>query len=330
MAGSATLSTSGGSVTVTQTSGRAIINWQDFSLGAGEFARFIQPDAASATLNRVVSGLPSDLEGTLQANGKVYLINPNGVVIGAGARIDTGGFLASTLDVADAEFLAGGDLHFSGTSTAAIQNLGSINALGGDVFLIARQVENSGSVAAANGTVGIAAGSEVLLTTGGDERLFIQAVSMPGTMVNSGTIAAAREGALRGIPAVAASAHPSVDLETASSLCARIAFDLARVKQARTPLLNVNVPPGWNGQVRATRLGARIYEEIVDFRVDPRGREYLWLGGPGVRHERDTGTDTDAYDDGAVSLTPLLLDLTSVADAQLATELARRLDGATG
>ncbi len=146
----------------------------------------------------------------------------------------------------------------------------------------------------------------------------------------SGTIAAAREGALRGIPAVAASAHPSVDLETASSLCARIAFDLARVKQARTPLLNVNVPPGWNGQVRATRLGARIYEEIVDFRVDPRGREYLWLGGPGVRHERDTGTDTDAYDDGAVSLTPLLLDLTSVADAQLATELARRLDGATG
>ena len=146
----------------------------------------------------------------------------------------------------------------------------------------------------------------------------------------SGTIAAAREGALRGIPAVAASAHPSVDFEAASSLCARIAFDLARVKQARTPLLNVNVPPGWNGQVRATRLGARIYEEIVDFRVDPHGREYLWLGGPGVRHERDTGTDTDAYDDGAVSLTPLVLDLTSVVDAQLAVELARRLDSATG
>jgi len=143
----------------------------------------------------------------------------------------------------------------------------------------------------------------------------------------SGTIAAAREGALRGVPAVAASAHPSVDLDAAAALCARIALDLARRTHARVPLLNVNVPPAWNGRVRATRLGARVYDEIVDFRVDPRGREYLWLGGPGVRHERDAGTDTDAYDDGAVSITPLVLDLTSVADAHLAGDLAQHVDG---
>jgi 5'-nucleotidase len=142
----------------------------------------------------------------------------------------------------------------------------------------------------------------------------------------SGTIAAAREGALRGIPAVAASAHPSVDLDAAAALCARIAFDVALRNAARPPLLNVNVPPGWTGHVRATRLGARIYEEIVDFRVDPHGREYLWLGGPGVRHERDEGTDTDAYDDGVVSLTPLVLDLTSVSDSHLAIEIAARVD----
>jgi 5'-nucleotidase len=143
----------------------------------------------------------------------------------------------------------------------------------------------------------------------------------------SGTIAAAREGALRGVPAVAASAHSSVDLDAVAALCARIAIEVARRNHTPTPLLNVNVPPGWNGQVRATRLGARIYEEIVDFRVDPRGREYLWLGGPGVHHERDAGTDTDAYDDGAASITPLLLDLTSAADARLAIDLAQRVDG---
>jgi 5'-nucleotidase len=143
----------------------------------------------------------------------------------------------------------------------------------------------------------------------------------------SGTIAAAREGALRGIPAVATSAHGSVDLGAAAALSARIAVELARRKHARTPLLNVNVPPGWNGRVRATRLGARIYEELVDFRIDPRGREYLWLGGPGVRHERDAGTDTDAYDDGAASITPLLLDLTSKEDARLAVDLAKHIDG---
>jgi 5'-nucleotidase len=142
----------------------------------------------------------------------------------------------------------------------------------------------------------------------------------------SGTIAAAREGALRSIPALAASAHPSVDLGAAAALCTRIALELARRTYPRTPLLNLNVPPRWNGQVRATRLGARIYEEVVDFRRDPRGREYLWLGGPGVRHERDAGTDTDAYDDGAASITPLVLDLTSTADHGLAVELAQHVN----
>jgi 5'-nucleotidase len=141
----------------------------------------------------------------------------------------------------------------------------------------------------------------------------------------SGTIAAAREGALRGIPAIAASAHPSADLAATASLCARIALELLAKPNARAPLLNVNVPARWNGEVRATRLGARIYEEIVDFRLDPRGREYLWLGGPGVRHERNPGTDTDAYDDGAASITPLVLDVTSTPDGRLASELASRV-----
>ena len=140
VAGTATFSVGAGALTVTQTSGRAIINWQDFSIAAGELAKFVQPDATSATLNRVISGLPSSLAGTLQSNGRIFLINPNGILVGTGARIDTAGFLASTLDVANDEFLAGGDLHFTGGSTAAIKNLGAINALGGDIFLIARQV----------------------------------------------------------------------------------------------------------------------------------------------------------------------------------------------
>src|SRR5579883_945674 len=73
----------------------------------------------------------------------------------------------------------------------------------------------------------------------------------------SGTIAAAREGALRGIPAVATSAHASVDLPSAASFCARIAAELLAADHPRAPLLNVNVPPRWRGEVRATRLGAR-------------------------------------------------------------------------
>jgi 5'-nucleotidase len=139
----------------------------------------------------------------------------------------------------------------------------------------------------------------------------------------SGTIAAAREGALRGIPALATSAHYSADLDAAAALAARVAFALPRPPTAdRAPLLNLNVPVRWNGELRATRLGERIYEEVVDFRSDPRGREYLWLGGPGVRHERSDGTDTDAYDDGVASLTPLLLDLTSATQHALTESVA--------
>jgi 5'-nucleotidase len=141
----------------------------------------------------------------------------------------------------------------------------------------------------------------------------------------SGTVAAAREGALRGIPAVASSAHPSVELAAVARLTMRIALELLAAAASHAVLLNLNVPPKWNGGVQATRLGARIYEEIVDFRRDPRGREYLWVGGPGVRHERDQGTDTDAYDDGIASITPLLLDLTSTVDHGLADAVALRV-----
>ena len=139
----------------------------------------------------------------------------------------------------------------------------------------------------------------------------------------SGTVAAAREAALRGIPAVATSAHTKADLARVAALSVKIALEaLARSPKVRGTLFNINVPEIWNGEVRATRLGTRIYEEVVDFRSDPRGREYLWLGGPGVRHERDPGTDTDAYDDGAASVTPLILDMTQVSDDAVTKAIA--------
>lgn len=141
----------------------------------------------------------------------------------------------------------------------------------------------------------------------------------------SGTVAAAREGALRGIPAIASSAHAHADLPRVADSTSRLARSLwdkthgsigpvvrsSPSVARRTPLLNLNVPREWTGEVRRTRLGSRLYEELIDVRKDPRGREYMWLGGPGVRHEKDPGSDTDAYDEGAASITPLLLDLTS-------------------
>jgi len=174
----------------------------------------------------------------------------------------------------------------------------------------------------------------------------------------SGTVAAAREGALRGIPAMATSADMRANMERAAAICAKLVRALielapvsppAREAQASSgvdpsagarvgsptggpfrrklpaPLINVNVPPGEEWSVAATRLGLRLYEDLVEFRVDPRGREYLWIGGGGVRHGELSGSDTEAYDRGMVSITALQLDLTAAEGAVLTERMVQAL-----
>lgn len=178
---------------ISQSSHKGIINWDDFSIGAGELTEFMQPGADAATLNRVVSGNPSAIQGALRANGKIFVINPNGIMVGPGGSIDVAGLVLSTLDMSDAEFLAGGDMVFRGNSGAGVQNFGRINAIGGDVFLIGKTVENAGTITA-SGTVGLAAGEEVLITANpdaGGERVFVRPVGSGGSgtgVNNSGTI----------------------------------------------------------------------------------------------------------------------------------------------
>ncbi|MBP6600630.1 MAG: filamentous hemagglutinin N-terminal domain-containing protein, partial [Verrucomicrobiales bacterium] len=183
----------GGNLQIQQNSANAIINWESFSIQAGELTQFLQPGSNAAVLNRVTGGDPTAILGALKGNGNVFLINPNGILVGAGGTIDVHGLVLSTLDVSNGEFLAGGDMVFEGVGEG-ITNMGRINAIGGDVFLIGRTVTNSGSITAKNGTVGLAAGEEVLLTstesrTG--ERLFVRSkgAGVSGTgILNDGTI----------------------------------------------------------------------------------------------------------------------------------------------
>jgi filamentous hemagglutinin family protein len=180
-----TISGSGtGTTTINQHGNRIIINWQDFSIGSGEVTRFVQPSASSWALNRIISGNPSLIYGSLQANGHVLVLNPNGILVGAQGRIDTKGFYASTLDIKDSTFMKGGALTLSGDSTASVRNEGTITALGGDVFLIANTVENSGTISAPQGTVGLAAGSSVRLVPAGNERISVLAGNANGPAAN--------------------------------------------------------------------------------------------------------------------------------------------------
>jgi len=195
VAGGATIGAAGVTLTINQSTQNAIINWQQFSIASGETTKFIVPNSSAATLNRVVGGNPSAIYGTLQSNGILYLVNPNGIVVGPGGRIDTSSFLASTLDVSNQQFLAGGNLEFSGSSNAAIDNAGVIHGASGDVYLIANQVNNTGTLSAPQGNVGLAAGTDVLFQQAGNQHLFVQA-NPTGTkratgVTNAGTIQAA-------------------------------------------------------------------------------------------------------------------------------------------
>jgi filamentous hemagglutinin family protein len=181
VAGQASFNQQGNVFSITNTPG-TIINWQSFNIGAGEITRFIQQNSDSAVLNRILGQDPTRILGALQSNGKVFLINPNGILFGQGARVDVNGLVASTLNLSDADFLAG-KKNFqagAGATPGAVRNEGAITTPnGGKVFLVAPQVENTGIVTAPNGDVVLAAGRSVQLVDSSDPNLQV-VVSAPG------------------------------------------------------------------------------------------------------------------------------------------------------
>lgn len=154
---------------ITQGSDRAVVNWNSFSIGSGSRVDIAQPDAGSALLNRVTGDTTSAIHGQLNANGQVFLVNPNGIFIGANGAINTGGFVASTLGISNRDFESG-RLRFVGDGASArVVNEGVINTVrGGYAALIGGQVHNAGVIRVPMGRVGLGAGQRVTLDLAGD------------------------------------------------------------------------------------------------------------------------------------------------------------------
>ena len=134
VSGSATIQGQGGpAVIVNQSSSSAIINWNTFNIGVNESVRFNQPNSSSVALNRVVGGLgPSEILGSLTANGRVFVINRDGILFGPGSVVNTAGFLATTNDIKNADFMAGRyNFNIPGRPDASIVNQGRITAPSG-------------------------------------------------------------------------------------------------------------------------------------------------------------------------------------------------------
>ena len=139
-----------------------------FNIGRNNAVQFVQPNSRSVALNRVLGADPSVILGRLNANGQVFLINPNGVLFGRGAQVNVGGLIASTLNLSDADLMAG-HYAFTGTSRAAVLNEGTITAgRGGYVALLGASVGNQGVISAQLGTVALAAGEKITLDVAGD------------------------------------------------------------------------------------------------------------------------------------------------------------------
>lgn len=160
VAGDVHIAGGAGQMDITQLSQAGIINWADFNIGAGEVVNILQNDANAALLNRVVGANPSELLGQLKADGRVYLVNPNGLLVGVDARIDAGSFLATTAQIGDDDFMVGESLRFSNGTEAGIVNLGIIEAADGDAVLVAYRVVNEGEIRASEGTAALGAATE--------------------------------------------------------------------------------------------------------------------------------------------------------------------------
>ena len=160
---------------INQASDKLAIDWQSFDIGAGNKVTFNQPGRDAIALNRVLGADGSKIMGQLDANGRVFIVNPNGVLFGKDAQVNVGGLVASTLDISNRDFEAGNYAFKGNGKNAAVVNNGKITATdGGSVALLGGTVSNNGVIVANQGSVALAAGNAVTLDFAGDGLLNVQ------------------------------------------------------------------------------------------------------------------------------------------------------------
>ncbi len=190
VAGSGGIRQNGNTMNIDQSSGKLAIDWQSFSIGQGKTVNFNQPGRDAVALNRVLGSDVSVIQGALNANGQVFLVNPNGVLFTPTAQVNVGGLVASTLNISTEDFL-GGNYRFEGAGSNAIVNQGNITAApGGSIALIAAKVTNTGTLVADRGNVLIGAGSRVKLDLGGPVKLEVEAGALDALIEQGGAIRA--------------------------------------------------------------------------------------------------------------------------------------------
>ncbi len=190
-AGEATITTpSPTTMLIGQGSNHAIINWNSFGIGTGEAVNITQPAVQSTLLNRVLGNDPSSIFGTLTANGRVFIVNPNGMLFAPGASVNVGGLVASSLAINDSDFLSQKYSFFRNGATGSVVNQGSLT--GGFVALLSNNLTNTGNIITTKGSTGLAVGDGVILAldTTGLVSIKVDQTAYNARITNSGVIEA--------------------------------------------------------------------------------------------------------------------------------------------
>ncbi|WP_179401440.1 beta strand repeat-containing protein [Burkholderia guangdongensis] len=289
-----------GQMNITQGTPNAIVNWNTFSIGANEAVTIAQPSASAALLNRVLGNDESVIAGRLQANGRVFLVNPAGVIFAPGSSVNVGSMIASTLDISDADFLAG-HFRFVGTSAAPVGNAGTLTARdGGTIALLGGTVSNTGTVSARLGTVALGAGSDVTVDFAGDglTTLQINQGAAHALVGNAGTLAA--DGGTVVMSAQTADALAGTVLNQQG---------IVRAQSLAERDGHIFLDGGSNGitQVSGT-LDATGGAGLTGGRIDVTGHDVALLAGANVDASGAAGGGTVRFGGGAAGADPTIRD----------------------
>ena len=188
VSGTASIAKNVNNLTITQTSEKLVTNWQSFNIGQNHAVNFIQPSTESIALNRVTGSGVSLIQGALNSNGQVFLINPEGIIFSKNAQVNVGGLVASTQDISNDNFL-NNHLSFQGSSQNSIINNGEITAKdNGSIFLLAAKIINEGQINSNQGNINLGAGSKFYIDFGNQVKLQVENEMLETLIENNGAI----------------------------------------------------------------------------------------------------------------------------------------------
>ncbi|MDW3224269.1 MAG: filamentous hemagglutinin N-terminal domain-containing protein [Paracoccaceae bacterium] len=305
-----------GSMTIRQGSDSAIVNWNSFSVGAGAHVDIRQPNSSSTILNRVSGATTSEIHGRLTANGQVHLVNPNGILIGPNGSVSAGSFVASSLSIADDDFLAGRFRYNGDGNSATVENQGRVSiGRGGYAALLGGRIKNSGTITVPMGKIAFGSGERIVLDLDGDQ--FLQ-VALP-------TVGEDGDDALIDNSGLASAQGGRVEMRAATAREAvRQAVNLSGVAEAQSVSVHngaIILGGGKGGKVNVTgriRAGGQASTPSPDVSIRPLARPSITITGDRIEL---AGAEIDASAAGGGGIVRIGGDFGGVGDMPRATEV---------